>query len=224
MHPNTERRMLQDSFDAISTHLHDKSESCDSEARRTCKKNRSVHFDQSVKVATIPHMNDFTEEEVSLVWYTPEEYEQTRSSCMKIVRRMNKKANDSHSKPDSTSSPSLKSAMCTRGLEGLSKVRGTTRRIRRLAAADAVLTEQSFQIEDGHSDPDFLSRLYQQISAPCQQEAHMVGLQDEKEAMQCYELQENLLRAACLVTNAKSSRRLATKNSSPIGRIARTRS
>jgi hypothetical protein len=149
----------------------------------------SVNFDRCVRVTTIPHVKDFTKDEIKSVWYTQAEYDQTREDCFNIVRRMNR-AEANTSGPDHPSSylKARVAAWSTRGLESLGKAKGNIRRVRRLVATKAVLSEQHFQREEGSDDPDFISHLYQQISAPCQIEAHSIGLQDQNEAIQCYKV------------------------------------
>lgn len=184
------------------------------------RRRRSVSFDKAVKVVTIPHVSDFTEDELDLLWFTEEEYEQTRKNCMKIVRSMNKirnEADDTNSIESQDCSRRSLLDSCTRGLESLSKARATTRRIRRLAAADAILTEQNFQREEGRSDAEFLRRLYEKISLCCQEEAKKVALRDQEEALQYYKSPESSSRAIRLATKKKTSR-LATTYS-PLGRI-----
>lgn len=214
MHPNSEQGCSQDTRAVKPSPLHVNVVSCSAQTIK--KEARSVFFDQTVRVAIIPHVIDLTEGEVGLLWYTTEEYEQSRDTVMRIVRRMNKRvdAKDSRVKPVD---------VCTRGLEGLSKARGTTRRIRRLAALDAVLTEQSFQREEGQSNPEFLRQLYLQISAPCQADANLVALQDQKEAMECFMPPECSSRGCSPLAgrHAKTASRLV--KSSSAGRIARTR-
>lgn len=151
------------------------------------RKSLSVNFDRLVKVTTVPHINDFSEEDILLLWYTSEEYDQTRHACMEVVRRMNEPA--THASCLDHPSGYLKdrvTAPHTRGLESLENSKGNMRRIRRLAATKAVLSEQNFQRAEGYDDSEFLSQIYRKISAPCQVEANLMGLHDEKEALQCY--------------------------------------
>jgi hypothetical protein len=176
------------------------SKKSDSSMKRHARKARAVHFNKSVKVATIPHIKDFSKEDISLIWYAPDEYTQCRDSCMKIIRRM-----DEMEESTGSASPCAipggnhdVSSRCTRGLECYAKTKSTQRRIRRLAATDAVLTEQHFQYEEGRYDPDFLRQVYQHITAPCQVEAHLTALQDEKEAIRCYNMMESTTRVTFL--------------------------
>jgi hypothetical protein len=148
----------------------------------------SVNFDRYVKVTTIPHINDFSANEINRLWYTQEESDQTRDACFEILHRMNQAEANASSCLDHPSSylKERVAAWSTRGLESLGQVKGNIRRIRRLAATKAVLSEQSFQREEGYDDPEFISLLYTQISAPCQVEAHSMGLEDQKEAIARY--------------------------------------
>jgi hypothetical protein len=177
----------------------------DPSLKKTTRKARTIQFNKNVKVATIPHIKDFKKEDIQLIWYTTEEYTQCRESCMAIIRRMDEMAEKSgsvshnttnSSREDSSSRESEVSSRCTRGLESYTKTKSTQRRIRRFTATNAVLSEQHFQQEEGRHDPEFLRQAYQHITAPCHDEAHLIALQDEKEARRCYKLMELAPRVA----------------------------
>ena len=149
------------------------------------KPRRSISFNSSVRVYTIPHVNDFSEEQVQLLWVSQREYEQCLASCMEVVRRMDHERGAAH--PPSSSSTKISSCLPPnntdfRGLEGLSRSKQFQRRTRRTAAADAILSEQSFQFQEGFDDPDVIRQLSVCISAPCVKEARMRAVQDEIEA------------------------------------------
>ena len=187
-------------------------------ASRTTVRNKqrgSVNFDGVVKVTTIPHINDFSQDDIDVLWYTREEFGRSKAACMRIVRRMNK-AEDMPPCQDCTSVfPIERAAASTRGLESLANSKANIRRIRRLAAAKAVLSEQSFQRDEGYRDPEFLSQIYRHISAPCQVEANLTGLQDEKEATRCYHLPVETPQATGLATALKL---VATRCNSSVSR------
>jgi len=158
---------------------------------------RRVTFCEEVRVATMPHVNDFSQREVNALWFSRLEFEQSRADCLELVLRMDEQSQSSqedsptekarrsschlplNQQLHNTPSSSLNSF---RGLEGLFKEQHAKRRIRRAAASDAVMWEQSYQWEQGVDDPEFIRRLYLNISTLCLDEARLRAIQDEEEA------------------------------------------
>jgi hypothetical protein len=133
----------------------------------------------------MPHINDFSEEEVRMLWISQGEYERSRAASLDLVRRMDKRLQPNNPSTSCLPPNNLEDRvqLCNfRGLEGLSKAQGAKRRIRRMAATDVILSEQSYQQKEGYMDPDFIRQLYLPISTPCVQEARMRAVQDQKEA------------------------------------------
>ena len=74
--------------------------------------------------------------------------------------------------------------VCLDGLENLVSKENAERRRQRIANARFdVLTEQADQRLQGVSSPDFIAELYEDISAPCHQEAHEKALRYYEETM-----------------------------------------
>jgi hypothetical protein len=53
------------------------------------KKAKYVRFDQYDEVEEIPHINDFSQEEVDSLWWSHEEQYETRKTCFSLVDRFN---------------------------------------------------------------------------------------------------------------------------------------
>jgi len=143
----------------------------------------SISFNSSVRVYTIPHVNDFSEEQVQLLWVSQREYEQCIANCMEVIRRMDERRAAHPPFTSSSKSSCLPPNNSDfRGLEGLSRSKQFERRQRRTAAADAILSEQPFQFQEGFDDQDLIRQLSVCISAPCVKEARMRAIHDEIEA------------------------------------------
>ena len=69
---------------------------------------KQVTFSRKVSYREIPHLNNMTEEDVSYVWYSPEDYQLFRAVCKVTVKMMMKLGNENTEQYD----PDL----CCRGL------------------------------------------------------------------------------------------------------------
>ena len=146
------------------------------------KPRRRITFNSSVRVVTIPHVNNFSEEQVQLLWVSQSEHDQCLADCMNLVRRMDERTTHPSFSCSTIASCFPPNDTDFRGLEGLSRSQQCQRRTRRTAAADAILSEQSFQFQEGFDDPELIRQLSVCISAPSMKEARMRAVQDEVEA------------------------------------------
>ena len=135
------------------------------------ERKRSVAFALSDRVYAIPHINDLDEDEIHNAWWGRDDYACFKGSCRATVHRMNELGVFFEENDDN----------CIRGLEHFEIARHQTRKMRRAAAAKLVLQEQELQHYEGCNDPEFISEMYAEISVQCQREAHLRGLQDERE-------------------------------------------
>ena len=76
---------------------------------------------------------------------------------------------------------------CARGLESSTFQAQQAKKNNRRDAYDAVLDEQDEQHESDDFDEDAIAELYHEVSASCQMWAHVVAMQDQREAELIYD-------------------------------------
>ena len=127
----------------------------------------------------VPHINDFSPEEVSAIWYSKKEYKKFKKEIQFTLDLAREgKLMGQHRYSD-------------RGLEHViyRKV-GTLRRLRRERSVDTVILEQRDQRREGTFSPEFIAELYQDVSAKSQLDAQKLALKDATDALSY--LQENV--------------------------------
>jgi hypothetical protein len=68
--------------------------------------------------------------------------------------------------------------LCSRGLEGRTRL-GSRRKLNiKRRARDAVLNEQQRQRDEGIQDPEMISEVYKGFTRPCHTQAHRLGIRD----------------------------------------------
>jgi hypothetical protein len=129
---------------------------------------KSVSFAPLVKMRCTITQSDYSMDEISMCWYSAEEYSQISEQCIKQIEKLSrgKKLNGRK--------------YCTRGLEGHTKVRSYERMQAKKLARSTVLNEQESQVSEGVWNEDFLSKIYQDVSSSSKSFAHMVALCDER--------------------------------------------
>ncbi len=114
-----------------------------------------------------------SDDEISLLWYTREEYSLIQKSVSFTVKLMERK--DVTIDDDDTE-------LCYRGLESQTR-RGSRRKRQNVeVAVDTVLMEQEHQWETNVTDHATLARLYRNACAQCSMEAWLVAQKDAKAA------------------------------------------
>ena len=148
---------------------------------------QSVSFKPNVVVYPTKHINDYTEEEIRICWYNEQEERVITSDCMSIIKAMVK---DEEQSISSTSD-------CIRGLEYRTPEGQKRRMSNKFCAMDAVLDEHEMQWQDNKNDVDELRKIYSTYSAPSHDAAHLIGLEDERQAMLIYNREDDV----CSVRN-----------------------
>lgn len=159
------------------------------------KSRTRVSFYRDVRVITIPHINDFSDELIDLLWVSPDEFEMSFADCKALVRSSNELRLPQERSKQCCTEPPISNMLrqrvlpeSLRGLEGYDRQHGSKIRARRDAAVDIILSEQSFQREEIDPDPEFLRQLYISISSSCLREAQARALQDRIDADAIYSL------------------------------------
>ena len=122
------------------------------------KSKRRVTFHSKAKMLTTSKLTDLTSK--SSLWYTKEDLVQIQSKCTKIIN--NEKRG------------------CTRGLESRSADGLYLKRMNRLDVKSAVFDLQEEQREKGLYDPEIIATASRQLSFNAREEAHLMGLLDER--------------------------------------------
>ena len=123
------------------------------------KSKRRVTFHSKAKMLTTSKLTDLTSK--SSLWYTKEDLVQIQSKCTKIIN--NEKRG------------------CTRGLESRSADGSYLKRMNRLDVRNAVFDLQEEQRETGClCDPEIIATASRQLSFNAREEAHLMGLLDER--------------------------------------------
>ena len=122
------------------------------------KSKRRVTFHSKAKMLTTSKLTDLTSK--SSLWYTKEDLVQIQSKCTKIIN--NEKRG------------------CTRGLESRSADGSYLKRMNRLDVRNAVFYWQEEQREKGLYDPEIIATASRQLSFNAREEAHLMGLLDER--------------------------------------------
>jgi hypothetical protein len=77
------------SFPNLSNFKRSQSQLLSASRTKQQKKSKSVRFDQYDEVAEIPHINDFSKNRISRLWFSSEEQSETRKGCLELVGRFN---------------------------------------------------------------------------------------------------------------------------------------
>ena len=135
--------------------------------RRTTRSHR-VRF--SSDVDEFPSRIHISDDDISDLWFTKQEYQLMQRSRVFIVRMMASKQ------------VALDDAdMCARGLENMTKAGGRRRRENIQTSIDAVLDEQEHQWQQGQVNLGALARVYTQATRHCAMAAYIAGQRDAKE-------------------------------------------
>ena len=138
------------------------------------KRRKTVTFtDAPSDCRRIENLDQLSDEEKALVWFTREEFAAIKASYQEIIHMTRNKEFVKDSEKH-----------CTRGLECRSKAGSRRRRDTQLNALIAVLTEQDRQRKHGVAEPDTLAVMYRQYSYHSQQAATNMGRRDEMEILE----------------------------------------
>jgi hypothetical protein len=136
-----------------------------------------VRFFSRVQFKTIPHVKDFSEEDILNGWYRKRDYQKMSAEVSRIAKLI-AKGQDVDGRED----------ICVRGLEHMVEEDVADYRAEKMiASVDAVLDEQEDQRNEETYDDDIIAKLYAEIAAPLQKEAYLVGLRDALDATEARE-------------------------------------
>jgi hypothetical protein len=143
---------------------------CAPSPTKRLRRTRSVSFQQQPEINWIQNKTDFLMDhgvQMHELWYVPSELHRIKNECMIILQRiMAKKPVDME---------------CARGLESRTIQGAQKRKQYRKAACATVLCIQKENV--GHNGPPETERIasaYHRFSASRQEEAHQLGLRDER--------------------------------------------
>jgi hypothetical protein len=141
-----------------------------SSRRRRLKKERHVEFNHRIKVRSIPHVQDTSEDELTKRWYRKDELADIKQEASKTLRRAKAKEllNDQEE------------------LRGLCMSKKQQRRRLWVMALTCVLDEQKCQARDKVHDPKTMAKLYRRFAFSAEQIAQVVGRQDAEAAREIY--------------------------------------
>ena len=137
------------------------------ESRCTVRPRQLVSFQPRVRVLTIEHYSDYSEDEARAQWWSREEFLTIKSECASTVKAM------------VTGKP-LGSDFCSRGLEYRTPAGMKLRQQNKFVSICAVLDEQDRQWENHDQDLEALAAAYRPHSIKSQYAARQQGVRDEK--------------------------------------------
>eukprot|EP00543_Licmophora_paradoxa_P008844 CAMPEP_0202457970 /NCGR_PEP_ID=MMETSP1360-20130828/18822_1 /ASSEMBLY_ACC=CAM_ASM_000848 /TAXON_ID=515479 /ORGANISM="Licmophora paradoxa, Strain CCMP2313" /LENGTH=240 /DNA_ID=CAMNT_0049078223 /DNA_START=27 /DNA_END=749 /DNA_ORIENTATION=+ len=134
------------------------------------KPKRHIRWNEDVTVKCIEHVNDMTDEEISDVWWTKEDFHYMKATFAITVRRIMNGVylgdDDEH---------------CSRGLEYRTRDGALCRRNNKLLGLLAVLEEQDRQVATCEYSDVRIACEYMKANKKCRKEALHMGLYDEEE-------------------------------------------
>jgi hypothetical protein len=141
----------------------------------TSKSRRTVSFEPPSEntIYEVPHINDYSSELISSIWYSDTDYRRIETSCAKIIRKMN----------SDEPMEKMKKKYCTRGLENFIDARIVlASRTNRKRAIYAVLDEQELQWRDNVLEPAEIADIYAEHCLDCKIDAITTARRDELES------------------------------------------
>lgn len=149
-----------------------------SKSKRPASKERAperrVRFEPRIYVRPCLHVNDYTDEEYTNAWYSPEESYKMRMEIVATIQIFKSRR------------PMPRDLVTFRGLEQRTNAGAIQRKENKLNALTAVLDEQDFQIQGGFVDDDAIRDIYSHMATKCSFEAIKRAEEDEDEALRIY--------------------------------------
>jgi len=137
---------------------------------------KSVRFSKYDQINDIPHINDFTQEEIDECWMNEEDYHFIRSRSYKLIDMME----DGNRYPISADTMVVnKHLVCIRGLEGNTSQKQNERDQLQKKIQAAVFHLQQQQKEDGVINPQAIRQVSKKYSKEPTKNARFVGISDE---------------------------------------------
>jgi hypothetical protein len=137
----------------------------------------------AIQEHSINRRQDLSVEEINETWYNREEYADIREEIRSTIKLLRAGLTD----PERV-------GFCYRGLEHKTSERGKQRSLNIVQSVEAVLVPQKrMQLEGTIPDPSAIADGYCAISLQCQNDAHIVGLWDEKSVKLMWRVQADQL-------------------------------
>ena len=132
------------------------------------KTQRSITFNETVRVQPTLHVRDFTKSELRTTWYSQEEIASIRQQT-KDMMKMLQRAQESQKLGNKHRQEDIINKYCIRGLEHRTRKGMKAKATSRMMGWDAVLNEQERQKEFGvggrqHHDEESIAHLYKQTT------------------------------------------------------------
>jgi hypothetical protein len=143
-------------------------ESLKARHQRRLKKSVTLWEIPPATVHEIKSLDDYTDEERRLTWFTRREFRDIKASYRELIHRMSQREYI-----QDTDDCSI------RGLEGRSRAGSKNRQDIIVASILSVLNEQSLQKSEGRNDPETLAIAYRAHSYHSLQAASLMGRRDE---------------------------------------------
>ena len=149
------------------------SQSSSFELHKRKKAYKSLAFAQENEVFEIPHINDFTDEDVAATWYDAEDYAAIKADyqCVIFMMESGERIDDNNDDDNEEHT--------TRGLEYRTQQGAWNRYENKRDAYNAVLDEQDRHWKKDIDDPEAIRRVYVEQVAKCQKAAEERAAQDE---------------------------------------------
>ena len=136
------------------------------------KKTRFANFN---RIEYIPRIEDLSEEEMFSTWWSQEELEQIKQTCILTL----KLASSDDAIPERA-----KGDLCLRGLEAKTPLAAKRRWETKKLAWKIVLDEQWEQWDKNIDDPEALAEVYRRFALNSEKRAQLVGLKDAEASKQ----------------------------------------
>jgi hypothetical protein len=136
----------------------------------TSSNSPKVRFAQEDEIFEIPHVKDFSKEDVQATWYRPDEFLEMRSQIQRATLMMEEHGDLPVVESDTFS---------IRGLEFRTEEGGLKRSQHKQEATAAVLEAQQRLWNQGLQDSEYIAAAYRAVSARCLGMALLLGIQDQ---------------------------------------------
>jgi hypothetical protein len=159
-----------DQCDSSSSSCCDTVSLSSSSSSLTSSKSPKVRFAQEDEIFEIPHVKDFSTEDVQATWYRPDEFLEMRSQIQRAAMMMEERGYLSVAESDTFS---------IRGLEFQTEEGGLNRSQHKREATASVLEAQQRLWNQGRQDSECIAAAYRAVSTRCLGMALLRGIQDQ---------------------------------------------
>jgi hypothetical protein len=161
---------------------------------------KTLQFHRYDEVFEIPHLNDFSDEEVDATWHSKHKYEEIRLSCLRTVQLVEQKiqkqlqmddessweyASDSDDGNDQDRSTiDIESCYCSRGLEKHCSKDRASRKSQKELSYQVVWAVVRLAQQKGMTLTAMMSQMYGKSCSKAVLEARLLPLKDEQDVSQ----------------------------------------